>query len=140
MLISHSIIPSLIIVGIGLVFHWIALIISGLGYFIHILFDTIDWGTNFFGIYKKPIGIKLLITKEEFRHLSELLGKYKEPYLFFDDRYFNNKIIMLIEFLVFGLMVLSIGIFAFEYAFVGLLYFPFLIYHQIGYYIHIKRN
>ena len=53
MLITHSIIPSVIIIIIGLILNWLVLTLIGITYFIHIVIDTFDWGTNFFYIQKK---------------------------------------------------------------------------------------
>ena len=69
MLISHSIIPSFLIIIIGIIFIWPVLFFSGLAYSIHVIIDTFDWGTNFFYFQKKQIGLKLLISKEEFENL-----------------------------------------------------------------------
>ena len=63
MLISHSIIPSLFIIVIGVITNWPALYFSGIAYSTHIVIDTFDWGTNFFYFQKKQIGLKLLISK-----------------------------------------------------------------------------
>ncbi|MFX1586959.1 MAG: hypothetical protein ACFFC1_02285, partial [Promethearchaeota archaeon] len=87
MLISHSIIPSILIILLGIIFNWLALIFSGVAYFIHIIIDTLDWGTNFFYFSKKQIGFKFLITKEEFDNISKYLENYKKPESFFDAKY-----------------------------------------------------
>ncbi|MFW9937520.1 MAG: metal-dependent hydrolase, partial [Candidatus Thorarchaeota archaeon] len=84
MLISHSIIPSVIIMFFGLIFSWNVLFFSGLVYFIHIIIDTFDWGTNFFYFQKKQVGLKLLISKEEFENIEVYLSKYKKSESFFD--------------------------------------------------------
>ena len=43
MLITHSIIPSLIILFLGLIFNWMVLIISGISYSIHITKVYLPW-------------------------------------------------------------------------------------------------
>ena len=58
LLITHSIIPSIILIIIGYILMWPVLIICGFSYSIHIIIDTIDWGTNFFYFQKKQIGFK----------------------------------------------------------------------------------
>ncbi|MFX1354157.1 MAG: hypothetical protein ACFFGP_09375, partial [Promethearchaeota archaeon] len=97
MLISHSIIPSIIMIFVGIIFNWTILTFSGTAYFIHIVIDTFDWGTNVFYLPKKQIGFKLLISKEEFNNLSQYLSNYKKPESFFDERYYSNKLCLAIE-------------------------------------------
>ncbi|MFX1303654.1 MAG: hypothetical protein ACFFBV_03845 [Promethearchaeota archaeon] len=133
LLISHSIIPSIIIIIIGYILNWPALVIGGFSYAIHIIIDTIDWGTNFFYFQKKQIGFKLLISKEEIENLPKYLAKYKNPAAFFDEKYYNNKICLAIEIILFILMVLFITIYALQFTFLILLYF-------LGLYFHLHRH
>ena len=91
LLITHSIIPGVIMLVIGLILNWIVLIISAISYSIHIMIDTFDWGTNLFYYQKKQIGFKLLISKEEFENLPKYLSEYKNPASFFDVKYYNSK-------------------------------------------------
>jgi len=139
MLITHSIIPSLIIIILGHIIDWPALYISGYGYSIHVLLDTLDWGTNFFYFQKKQIGPKFLISKEEFENISEYLSKYKNPASFFDEKYYNNKICMVIEVLIFILMILFITLLAFPYILLILIYFPFILFHLYRHF-NLKKN
>ena len=60
-LITHSIIPSIIVIVLGIVFNWPALVISGFALFLHIFVDLFDWGTNLFYFSKKMIGPRLFI-------------------------------------------------------------------------------
>jgi len=138
MLISHSIIPSLMVMIIGFLLLWLALIISGLVYFVHIIIDTFDWGTNFFYFQKKQIGLKLLISKEEFNNISEYLSKYKKPESFFDAKYYKNKILITIEVILFILMITFILLFAFQYILIILIYFPLIYFHLQRHY-YLKR-
>jgi hypothetical protein len=133
MLITHSIIPSGIIIFNGIIFNWSTLIISGFTYLIHIVIDTIDWGTNFFYFNHKQMGLKLLITKEESDNLSHYLSKYKIPASFFDNKYYNNKACLVSEILLFIFMWIFILIFAFHFVLVALLYF-------LGLYFHLSRH
>ncbi|UCD02021.1 MAG: hypothetical protein JSV23_03080 [Promethearchaeota archaeon] len=133
LLISHSIIPSIIIIIIGYILNWIILIIGGFSYAIHIIIDTIDWGTNFFYFQKKPIGIKLLISKDEFKNLPKYLAKYNNPSSFFDEKYYNNKVCLAIEIILFILMVIFVTIYALQYIFIIPLYF-------LGLYFHLHRH
>lgn len=136
MLISHSIIPSILIILLGIIFNWLALIFSGVAYFIHIIIDTFDWGTNLFYFPKKQIGFKFLISNEEFNNISKYLKDYKKPESFFDTKYYNNKTCLGIEILLFILMLLFIILFAFQYVLIILIYFPFLYFHlQRHYYL-----
>ena len=129
MLITHSIIPGTIIVIIGYLIDWPALFISGYCYVLHVILDTLDWGTNLFYFQKKQIGLKLLISKEEFKNLSEYLNEYKNPASFFDQKYYNNKVCLAVEVLIFILMMICIMLFAIQYILTTLLYFPFLLFH-----------
>jgi hypothetical protein len=129
LLITHSIIPSILIIIIGYIFSWPALIIGGFSYFIHIFIDTLDWGTNFIYFQKKQVGLKLLISKEEVNNLSKYLAEYKVPASFFDEKYYKNKVCIGVEIIVFVIMMIFVIIFAFEYMFMILLYFIFLYFH-----------
>lgn len=129
MLITHSIIPGMIITVLGLILNWIVLIIAGISYVIHIIIDTFDWGTNFLYFQKKQIGFKLLITKDEYMNMSKYLAQYKKPESFFDKKYYGNAVCVIIEILIFILMILFISIFAFQYFLVITFYFIFLSFH-----------
>jgi len=133
LLISHSIIPSIIIIILGYSLNWKVLIIGGINYFIHIIIDTIDWGTNLFYFQKKQIGLKLLLSKEEYENLPKYLARYKNPASFFDEKYYNSKICLAIEIILFILMVVFIFLFAVQYSFVILFYF-------LGLYFHVNRH
>lgn len=133
LLISHSIIPSVIIITIGFFLNWIALIFGGINYFIHIFMDTLDWGTNVFYFQHKQIGFKFLISKDEFENLPKYLAKYKIPASFFDKKYYNNRVCLVIEILFFILMIFFIFFFAIQYLFLIFLYF-------IGLYFHLHRH
>ena len=138
MLVTHSILPGVILVIIGLIISWPALYLGGFAYIVHSIIDTFDWGTNLFGFNKKPFGAKLLITKEELNNLPEILADYKINKSFFDFRYYDSKVILIIEAILLVLMVVFIVIFAFEYILVCLLYIPLLIFHVSGY-LHLKK-
>jgi hypothetical protein len=135
MLITHSIIPGVIIVIVGLIFGWIAFIVSGLSYSIHIVIDTFDWGTNFLYFQKKQVGLKLLISTEEFNNISEYTSQFKRPESFFDNKYYGNLACVIIEALVFILMIIFITIFALEYFLIIIIYFLFLAFHLYRYFI-----
>ena len=129
MLITHSIIPGIIIIILGLIFNWIVMIISGLSYSIHIIIDTFDWGTNFFYFQKKQVGLKLLITKDEFNNISNYISQFKRPESFFDKKYYGNIACVITEVLILILMILSITLFALKYLLIISIYFIFLTFH-----------
>jgi len=129
LLFTHSIIPGAIIIILGLTFNLISVIIGGLSYSIHIIIDTFDWGTNFFYFQKRLVGLKLLISKEEFNNISKYLLEYKNPQSFFDEKYYGCKACLILETLVFILMILFLTFFAFEYFLVVIIYFLFLGFH-----------
>ena len=132
-LITHSIIPSIIVIIIGLVLVWPALIISGLAFFIHVFIDMFDWGTNFLYFPKKTFGPRLFISKEEEENLSNFLAQYKKSESFFDFKYYNSKIALITEVSLFILMMIFIIIFALEYILISLLYF-------LGLFFHLSRH
>lgn len=129
MLISHSIIPSVVVIILGFFFNWIALIFCGIGLFLHVFVDTFDWGTNIFYFPKKLVGIKLLITKDEFENLDKYLAQYKQNDSFFDLKYYNCKTCLALEAALFILMLLFAAIFAMEYILIIPLYFIGLFFH-----------
>ncbi|MFX1324337.1 MAG: hypothetical protein ACFE8N_05235 [Promethearchaeota archaeon] len=129
MLISHSIIPGIIIVILGFIFNWLAFILSGFSYLIHIIIDTFDWGTNIFYFQKKQVGLKLLISKEEFNNISKYISQYKRSESFFDGKYYGSIVCLIIEALAFILMMLLIVLLALEYFPIIIVYFIFLAFH-----------
>ena len=137
-LITHSIIPSVIIIVLGLIFSWPALIISGFAYFIHVFVDMFDWGTNIFFFPKKTYGPRLFMSKEEEENLSKILTQYKNGASFFDFKYYNNKIALIIEALLFILMMVFIIVLAFEYFLIVFIYFLFLGFH-LSRHFHLKK-
>jgi len=138
MLLSHSMIPGVVLIIIGAFLGWPALSLSGIAYTIHSIIDTFDWGTNLLGFQKKPWGSKFLISKEELENLDEILTKYKIKKSFFDFRYYANRVVLIVEVLVAILMIVFIYLFAFKYILVVLLYIPFLLFH-ISEFLHLKR-
>ncbi|MHA2398079.1 MAG: hypothetical protein ACXADU_04225 [Promethearchaeota archaeon] len=135
MLITHSIIPGTIVLIFGLIFNWIALIVSGLSYLIHVLIDTFDWGTNLFYFPKKQVGLKFLISKEEIQNLERYLSNYKRPESFFDKKYYGCKVCIIIEIGIFILMMISFIFFALDYFPFVLIYFLFLTFHLYRHFI-----
>ena len=133
MLITHSIFPSLLFITFGIIFLWPAVIFSGLTYSIHIIVDTFDWGTNFFYFQKKQIGLKLLISKEEFENLPKFLSEFKKAESFFDLKYYKSKTSLSIEAILFILMMVFITFFAIDFILVSFFYF-------IGLYFHLSRH
>lgn len=118
---------------IGIIVNWPVLVFSGAAYSLHVIIDTFDWGTNFFYFQKKPIGLKLLITKEEFENLPEYLSKFKKAESFFDSKYYGSRICLGIEVILFVLMMVFIILFAFQFIFIVLIYF-------LGLYFHLYRH
>lgn len=92
-----------------------------------------DWGTNLFYFPKKTFGPRLFMSKEEEQNLPNYLAQYKNGESFFDFKYYNNRIALSIEALLFILMMVFIIIFAFEYILISLLYF-------LGLYFHLSRH
>lgn len=129
LLITHSIIPSVIIILLGYILYLPVLILCGFSYSIHIFIDTFDWGTNFFYFQRRQVGFKLLISKEEIENLPKYLSKYKIPASFFDEKYFGNKVCIGLEAITFILMLVFIFFLAIEYLFMIPIYFLSLSFH-----------
>jgi len=137
-LISHSIIPSILLIVLGLIFYSTVLLLCGFVYFIHIFIDTFDWGTNFFYFPKKTFGLRLLMSKEEENDLSKYLTHYKYPESFFDFKYYSNKVCITIEAVLFIFMLIFTILFAIEYILIIIFYFFGLCFHLLRHY-HLKR-
>ncbi|MHA1256389.1 MAG: metal-dependent hydrolase [Promethearchaeota archaeon] len=137
-LITHSIIPSIIVIVLGIAFNWPALILSGFTLFLHIFVDLFDWGTNLFYFSKKTIGPRLFISNEEQKNLPEYLAQYKNKESFFDFKYYNNKLALIIEVLLFVMMIVCIIIYAFEYFLIVFIYFLGLCLH-LSRHFHLKK-
>ncbi len=133
MFITHSIIPSCFFITLGFFLKWIPLFFGGLLYFIHILIDTIDWGTNLLYFQRNQTGFKILISKEESENLSAYLSEYKNPASFFDKKYYNNKVCLISEISIFILMWIFIIIFAWSFVLITPFYF-------LGLYFHLSRH
>jgi len=117
----------------GIIINWSILAFSGVAYSIHVIIDTFDWGTNLFYFQKKQIGLKLLISKEEFENLSKYLSKFKKAESFFDSKYYSSKVSLGIEAILFILMLVFTIIFAIQFIFIIILYF-------IGLFFHLTRH
>jgi len=135
MLISHSIIPSIFVMIIGFLFNWYALILCGICLFLHVFIDTFDWGTNLFYFPKKLVGLKFLITKDEFENLDKYLAQYKQNESFFDFKYYSCKVCLALEGILFVLMIFFSVLNALEYILIVPLYFLGLFFHLS---IHFK--
>ena len=129
MLITHSIIPGVFIMIIGIILNWNALILCGFCLFLHVFVDTFDWGTNLLYFPKKLVGFKFLITKDEFENLDKYLAQYKQNESFFDFKYYKCKACLAIEGILFIIMILFSVINALEYIIIIPLYFAGLFFH-----------
>ncbi|MEJ2249502.1 MAG: hypothetical protein P8Y97_07570, partial [Candidatus Lokiarchaeota archaeon] len=132
-LFTHSIYPGIIILILGLIFNWTALIISAFAFISHIMIDFLDWGTNILYFPKKPYGIKYLLSKEEENNLSIYLTEYKINASYFDFKYYSHKPSIIVEIILFFLMIIIVILFAFEYVLLTLFYF-------LGLYFHLSRH
>ncbi|MBY9005697.1 MAG: hypothetical protein KGD63_02975 [Candidatus Lokiarchaeota archaeon] len=115
--------------------NWIAMIISGLAYFLHILVDTFDWGTNFFYFNHKNLGFGMLYSKEE---VDKIYISFKNPIAYFDFKYYKNKTVLSLEIFFFILMVFSIYFFSPKFFYLIIFYFLALLLHILRYY-HLKK-
>jgi len=139
MLITHSIIPGIILCIVGIFVLYPILLIGGISYILHVSIDTFDWGTNFLGFHQELWGPKLLITKDEQLNLESYLSQYNNPSSFFDFKYYNNKVCLFIEGFLFTLMLFFLIIFSLEYILLTFGYFPLLLFHLCKHYA-LKRQ
>lgn len=137
-LISHSVIPPIVIIFLGLFFFWPVLMVCGFTYLLHIIIDTFDWGTNFFFFPKKTFGLRFLISKEEEENLEEFLEEFKNPRSFFDFKYYRSKFSLFMEFTLFIAMLICFILFALEYIYLIVIYFLGLYFHLSVHY-KLKR-
>lgn len=129
MLITHSAIPCIVIVICALIFSQSYFFLLALSYFSHIIIDTVDWGVNLFYFPKKLFGLKLLISNEEQEKISDILNQYKHNQSFYNFRYYDSTIILLLETLFFSVMLFSISLFALKYIYILLIYIFAFIFH-----------
>jgi len=71
-------------------------------------------------------------------NLDEILSNYKIKKSFFDIRYYSKEGILIAEGILFGSMLASVILFAFEFILFIALYFLFLAFHVLGY-LHFKK-
>ena len=117
----------------GIIINLPVLAFSGAIYSIHVIIDTFEWGTNFFYFQKKQVGLKLLISKEEFENLPKYLSKFKKAESFFDSKYYSSKVNLGIEAILFILMLVFIILLAFQFIFIIIFYF-------LGLFFHLTRH
>jgi hypothetical protein len=141
--ITHSLIPSIILIVIGIViliyFNYNIILLGGFSYLFHILIDTFDWGTNLLYFPKKQNGFKLLMSVDELENLPSYLSQYKHPGSFFDKKYYGNKFCVAIEIALFCSMLIAVFLFAFQYIYFISLYFIGLVFH-LSRHFHLKKS
>ena len=73
------------------------------------------------------------MSNEEQKNLPEYLAQYKNKESFFDFKYYDNKLALIIEALLFVVMIICIIIYAFEYFLIVFIYF-------LGLYFHLSKH
>ncbi len=137
MLISHSIYFPIILFIIGEIISSNVIKIMGISYLSHVLVDLIDWGNNFF--YTKKIhGIRLLLKKDEYNRVEDLMNLEKHPKWFFIKRYSESNLIKFFEISIFIFMLVILLLFTPIYWYFIIGYFLTLIL-QIKEYHHYKK-
>ena len=96
MLLTHSIYLPILLLVIGIISSSIIIIMAGISYFLHIVIDLLDWGTNVF-YTKKIYGVRILLKKDEYFRVKELMHQEKIPQWFFVKRYYRSYAMILIE-------------------------------------------
>ena len=137
MLFTHSIIPPVMIILIGIPIMNVVVIFFGIAYLTHVLADLLDWGTNFL-FNGKIYGIRILLKKDEYDGVSELLKTEKVKKWFFVRRYYGSKIMLSFEIIILigsSLLLLLIAP-QFWYFIFG--YLIAVIFHAMEYY-HIQK-
>ncbi|MHA1888718.1 MAG: hypothetical protein DRO88_03985 [Promethearchaeia archaeon] len=114
MFFTHSLYLSLIILIVGLIFGKIWIICCGIVLFLHVFVDLFDWGTNFF-FNGRIVGPRLLLTKDEYDRVPELMKKEVDHKWFFVKRYFYNRGCQLAEIIIGVLTLLLLFLLTPEY-------------------------
>ena len=138
MLFTHSIYIPLVLLLIGFISSEIVIIVMGFSYFIHILIDLLDWGTNAL-FSNKIFGIRFLLKKDEYTKVKELMNQEKIPQWFFVKRYYNSYIMIGIEVFVSALMFTTLFIYIPQFWYFLGGYFFTMIFH-IGEYLELKHQ
>ncbi|MHA1264334.1 MAG: hypothetical protein ACTSRS_03785 [Candidatus Helarchaeota archaeon] len=133
-LITHSLFPYLALLPLGLFYQ--VLFILGLCGIIHILTDTVDWGTSLFSpIIKEPLGGILPTPPKEVVEIPN----YKKRQCWFTKVYYASSIIVVLEIFFGGLAILSILLIDLTYFWIMLFYFVFLML-QIRFYLMCTKK
>ena len=120
-LITHSLTPYLGLLVLGIFFPlFLALGICGV---VHVLSDTIDWGTALFApFYSEPLGGILPKPPQKIIDIRD----YRKRQCWFTKTYYNSKILIALE-VLFGVIAVVLIIFInIWYIWVLLFYFLFL--------------
>jgi len=120
-LITHSIIPYLCLLIIGIFFPLI--LILGICGVVHILSDALDWGTALFSpFYKEPLGGILPHPPKEIVEITN----YRKRQCWFATTYYKSKVLLFLE-IIFGILaILLIVIIDSSYLWITLFYFLFV--------------
>ncbi|MHA1276124.1 MAG: DUF6122 family protein [Candidatus Helarchaeota archaeon] len=133
-LITHSLVPYIPLLIIGIFFP--VVLALGIGAIIHILTDTIDWGTALLTpFYKEPIGGILPLPPKEIIEIPN----YRKRQCWFATTYYKNSILVIIE-LIFGvtaiLLIVLINIWV---SWLLLFYFLFVAL-QLRFNLYCRKN
>ncbi len=133
-LISHSLFIPVISIAFGVIFRNIIITFFGLSYLSHVIVDLLDWGTNF--LYNgKTYGPRILLKKEEYSQVSEMLKLEKVQKWFFVRRYYASYPILVLEIIgLFG-MCLFLLFWASAFWYFGLGYLLAISFHIMEYYV-----
>lgn len=109
MFFTHSVYFSLIFLVLGVILMKWWLIFCGIGALVHVFIDLMDWGTNFL-FTKRLFGPRLLLAKDEWDKVPELMAKEFDPKWFFVLRYFKSIFFQTFE-IIAGVSVIILFIF-----------------------------
>lgn len=132
-LFTHSIYLALIMLIFGLIFNSELVLFGGIGYIIHLITDTFDWGCDLF-YQKKNFGLSLLLSNEERENLLSILENYKIHQFFFIERYYHSNWVIVTEIIIFLTMSYLIFFIVAQFWYFIFLYFIALTVHFIEYF------
>lgn len=122
LLITHSLIPYICLLVIGIFFP--LFLILGICGVVHILTDTIDWGTALFApFYNEPIGGILPNPPKEIVEIPN----YRKRQCWFAITYYKSLILLFIEVLFGVIAILLIIFFNIWYIWITSFYFLFIV-------------
>ncbi len=133
-LITHSLIPYLCLLVVGIFFPFI--LILGIGGIVHVLTDAFDWGTALFSpLYKEPLGGILPHPPKEIIQIPD----YRKRQCWFIKTYYRSKIMLGCE-VLFGSTAVILIIFIDIWSLWIIIFYAVFVLVQIRFYRNCRNN